>query len=279
MSSSSILHNEKTYWQMNPKLSLTPEQWKLLDSLLIENSQLPGHFVELIQKNFDLNPHLEKSLLGHGIRTAILSVLINQELQRTDSKPAHDGALLEAGLYHDIGKLNTEIRKLVYLNHSLKTEEKSKANEHIKIGHRFLFMLQMLCNRKNDESSVKSRDAVHFHHERLNGSGYLGVDGSPQTFELSKETRILAVADTFDAMQCSRTYREKNLTAQEALKEICHYAHPSRPEQRKYDFQAAEALKSLLKKTGNEYIFKYPTPLPKPKKVQECSAKKNEEVA
>ncbi|MGH9196218.1 MAG: HD-GYP domain-containing protein, partial [Acidimicrobiia bacterium] len=48
-------------------------------------------------------------------------------------------------------------------------------------------------------------DSVLYHHERLNGSGYpLGLKGDMVT----PWTRMLAIADTYDAMTSNRAYRE-----------------------------------------------------------------------
>jgi HD-GYP domain-containing protein (c-di-GMP phosphodiesterase class II) len=49
-------------------------------------------------------------------------------------------------------------------------------------------------------------DAVHFHHEREDGSGYpTGLPGE----QISLFSTIIAVADTFDAMTANRTYKVK----------------------------------------------------------------------
>ena len=60
------------------------------------------------------------------------------------------------------------------------------------------------------------KDIIYQHHERIDGSGY------PQGLTKDKiciEARIVAVADTFDAMACDRPYRKK-LGVEMALKTI-----------------------------------------------------------
>jgi HD-GYP domain-containing protein (c-di-GMP phosphodiesterase class II) len=59
-------------------------------------------------------------------------------------------------------------------------------------------------------------EMVHQHHERLDGSGYpKGLIGD----DISQEARILAVADTIEAMATHRPYRPaRGLTA--AMEEI-----------------------------------------------------------
>jgi HD-GYP domain-containing protein (c-di-GMP phosphodiesterase class II) len=57
---------------------------------------------------------------------------------------------------------------------------------------------------------------VHFHHERIDGKGYPnGLQGD----EIPFWARIVAVADTFDAMTSSRPYRKK-MTKEKALQII-----------------------------------------------------------
>jgi HD-GYP domain-containing protein (c-di-GMP phosphodiesterase class II) len=58
--------------------------------------------------------------------------------------------------------------------------------------------------------------AVQYHHERYDGSGYpSGLKGS----NIPLDARILAIADSFDAMTSSRPYRDK-MTVEDALGEI-----------------------------------------------------------
>jgi HD-GYP domain-containing protein (c-di-GMP phosphodiesterase class II) len=57
---------------------------------------------------------------------------------------------------------------------------------------------------------------VRSHHERFDGAGYPdGISGEV----IPLESRILAVADAFDAMRSNRPYREA-MSVDEALKEI-----------------------------------------------------------
>jgi HD-GYP domain-containing protein (c-di-GMP phosphodiesterase class II) len=59
-------------------------------------------------------------------------------------------------------------------------------------------------------------EAILYHHERVDGKGYpSGIKGE----EIPLFARILAVADTYDAMTTSRPYRPA-LTKKEAMKEL-----------------------------------------------------------
>ena len=61
---------------------------------------------------------------------------------------------------------------------------------------------------------------VKYHHERMDGSGYPdGLKGD----SIPIVARIIAVADSFDAMTSDRPYR-KAKSAEEACKELAYYA-------------------------------------------------------
>jgi HD-GYP domain-containing protein (c-di-GMP phosphodiesterase class II) len=75
-------------------------------------------------------------------------------------------------------------------------------------------------------------EIVRWHHERADGSGY--PDGL-RGMELPMPVRIVALADSFDAMTSERPYRER-LSVGAALQELV------RMSPLKYDAQAVQAL-------------------------------------
>jgi len=75
-------------------------------------------------------------------------------------------------------------------------------------------------------------EIVRWHHERGDGSGYPdGLHGD----EMPEAVRIIALADTFDAMTSERPYRER-MSVGAALQELIRMA----PE--KYDSHVLQAL-------------------------------------
>jgi len=111
-----------------------------------------------------------------------------------------------AGLVHDIGKIG--VRESV-LNKpgSLSDEEFKHVRLHSQTGERILKPIV------DDEEILK---AVRHHHERYDGWGYPdGLQGE----QIPRLARIIAVADTFDAMTSERSYR-KALTEEEACAEV-----------------------------------------------------------
>ena len=79
-------------------------------------------------------------------------------------------------------------------------------------------------------------DIILQHHERIDGSGY---PAGLKKDEICIEARILAAADSFDAMTSERPYREKMPTSR-AMAEIRLLAG------RAYDPDVAAALEALV---------------------------------
>lgn len=111
-----------------------------------------------------------------------------------------------AGLLHDIGKIAVS-NDILDKKGKLTTEEWDQIKTHCEKGYR------ILCG-----SLAFSRisDFVYEHHERLDGSGY---PRGLRKAEISMGARIIAVADTFDAMISERPYR-KAFSEGEALEEL-----------------------------------------------------------
>ena len=99
-----------------------------------------------------------------------------------------------AGLLHDIGKIG--IRDDVLTKSGpLTSDELKHIQQHVVIGHGILADLHAIAHLL---------PGVLYHHERYDGSGYPeGLKGEA----IPMLPRILAVADSFDAMNTSRPYR------------------------------------------------------------------------
>ena len=100
-----------------------------------------------------------------------------------------------AGMLHDLGKIGI-IDSILKKPDKLNDEEWEVMKSHPKRALEILEPLKFL--------SVEKGIIVH-HHERLDGKGYPdGIKGG----EIPLGARIMAVADTFDAMNSHRAYRE-----------------------------------------------------------------------
>ncbi|MDD2702457.1 MAG: HD domain-containing protein [Candidatus Omnitrophica bacterium] len=120
--------------------------------------------------------------------------------------PEQTDIIKRAALLHDIGKIG--IRDDVLLKTTrLTPEDFSRIKTHPVIGDEIVKSLPFL----KDVATL-----VRHHHERYDGKGYPdGIAGSAIEFG----ARILAVADSFDAMTTDRPYR-KRLSLEEARTEL-----------------------------------------------------------
>lgn len=128
---------------------------------------------------------------GHQKRVAQISMSIARKLGMPNDAIQ---ALYMAAMVHDIGKVAVPSEILTKPTH-LTDLEMQMVQEHAETGYQIL---------KDIPFPWPIADMVHQHHERLDGSGYpKGLKGD----EICLEARILAVADTIEAMSTHRPYR------------------------------------------------------------------------
>ena len=128
---------------------------------------------------------------GHSYRVAEYSALIARELNWDEDDIRN---LKNAAYLHDIGKIGIPDN---ILNKPVKLtdEELGVIKEHTVIGAEILKNITLIDHVK---------EAARSHHERYDGRGYPdGLKGE----EIPLYARIIAVADSFDAMKSRRIYR------------------------------------------------------------------------
>jgi HD-GYP domain-containing protein (c-di-GMP phosphodiesterase class II) len=130
---------------------------------------------------------------GHSERVARIAVRLAEEL----GIPAnHRSDLYLMGLLHDVGKIGVDDAVLKKTG-PLTPEEYRVIQSHVEIGVHILADLKKLNHLL---------PGVRHHHESFDGSGYpCGLAGE----SIPLEARILAVADSFDAMSSTRPYRRR----------------------------------------------------------------------
>jgi putative two-component system response regulator len=140
---------------------------------------------------------------GHTMRVTHYAVMIGQAMQLS----ADDMEVLEqASHLHDIGKLVIDVSWLQKPG-PLSGREWELVKKHPAIGETILKPLIFL---------EREGKIIRHHHEREDGQGYPdGLTGS----ELDLLTKILIVADSYDAMTSMRAYK-KNISRAEAMKEL-----------------------------------------------------------
>ncbi|MFD6992052.1 HD-GYP domain-containing protein [Streptomyces sp. NPDC059943] len=128
---------------------------------------------------------------GHSERVGRASVMIAGELGIDDERLE---VIRFAGILHDVGKLGVPTRVL-RKDGPLTPEERRVIELHPEYGHEIVRGIDFLG---------EARSAILHHHERLDGSGYpYGLAGA----EIPELARVVAVADAFDAMTSTRSYR------------------------------------------------------------------------
>ena len=96
-------------------------------------------------------------------------------------------------------------------------------------------------------------DWLKSHHEKWDGSGYpQGLKGN----EIPIYSRIIAIADTYDAMTSSRSYRQA-LSHEQARDEIIRYSGTQFDPDIVEVFKKVENIFRQAKENPNEYYMKY----------------------
>ncbi len=128
---------------------------------------------------------------GHSARVCLIADGIAARLGVDD---ASRGALRRAAILHDVGKLGVSSRILEKPG-KLDDAEWDEMKRHAALTTDILARVSAL----NDMAMIAGS-----HHERLDGTGYpLRLDASM----IAMETRIISVADFFDALTADRPYR------------------------------------------------------------------------
>ncbi|MCX5375966.1 HD-GYP domain-containing protein [Streptomyces sp. NBC_00091] len=127
---------------------------------------------------------------GHSERVGQASEMIARELGMADDRLE---VVRIAGILHDVGKLGVPTR-LLRKDGPLTSEERRVIELHPEYGHEMVRGIGFLG---------EARSAILHHHERVDGSGYpYGLSGE----QIPVLARVVAVADSFDAMTSTRSY-------------------------------------------------------------------------
>ena len=140
---------------------------------------------------------------GHSTRVASISRQIAERagLPEEECRKIYFSALL-----HDVGKIGVP-DVIINKEGKLTDEEFEHIRQHPVLGYQILSSI-----RQSPELSV----GAHYHHERYDGKGYPdGLKGE----EIPETARIIAVADAYDAMTSTRSYR-KELSDEKTKEEL-----------------------------------------------------------
>lgn len=154
---------------------------------LITSSKNTIHIFDIIHnlRNYD------DITSTHSQNVALISNILGKWLgmSKEDLK-----VLTIAGLLHDIGKL-TIPKQILNKPGRLTDEEYLLMKEHVKRGYDLL---------RNQPLDIRIKEACLLHHERCDGSGY---PFHATASRITPFAKIIAIADVYDAMTASRSYR------------------------------------------------------------------------
>lgn len=189
------VHSESPY-------SYTAESLKLLTTLssqvaiAIENARLHEDLRETFLATIEtLAETIEKRdpyTAGHTKMVSEYSLAMGEEIGLSEARLDR---LRLSSILHDIGKIG--IRDDILLKKGkLSDEEVAEMKKHAQYGHEILSPISQLKD---------ILDGGKYHHERYDGQGYPdGLKGE----EIPIEARIIAIADSYDAMTSDRPYRQ-----------------------------------------------------------------------
>jgi HD-GYP domain-containing protein (c-di-GMP phosphodiesterase class II) len=128
----------------------------------------------------------------HSLSVAVLSIAIGQHL-RLDRRDLN--RLGMSAIMHDIGKTSVPV-DIINKASRLTNEEFSLVKTHSPEGYQYLL--------QGTIGNEATREGVLYHHEKIDGTGYpYGLSGE----HIPVWSRIIAVADVYDALTSNRPYR------------------------------------------------------------------------
>ena len=151
--------------------------------------------IAALSATLDAGEHMPS---GHSSRVMEYCMMVGEQLDL----PFEDIEQLRfAGLLHDIGKTGLP-SELLLKPSKLSADELKRVRAHSELGASIVDQIEFLKSLT---------PVILHHHERWDGSGYPnGLLGD----EIPLLARILAVADSYDAMTTKRSYRKRLTTAQ-----------------------------------------------------------------
>ena len=192
-----------------------------------ETKTKPDEDILEVLKNAEDYMYKHKIVENEGMRSNTISTIINTLHEKNPREEQHSQRVSEicqkigkalgfseikvsklkvVGLLHDIGKIAIE-EGILNKPGKLIEQERDEIRRHPDIGYRIL---------GTSYEMLELADCILAHHERWDGTGYpKGLKGEA----IPKVARIIALADSYDAMTSERTYRNA-LSEEEVLAEI-----------------------------------------------------------
>jgi putative nucleotidyltransferase with HDIG domain len=167
-------------------------QIALGNELINKQKLLEKSFLDTILTICEIIESRDAYTYGHQKRVALLAVNIAVQAKILDLNTLN--SIYYGALIHDIGKIAIPIEYLVTPKRLTK-DEYEIIKYHVHIGYKIIEHMHFPCDIKS---------VIAQHHERLDGSGY---PNSLKGEAITIPAKIVAIADTYEAMSTNRPYR------------------------------------------------------------------------
>ncbi len=148
----------------------------------------------------------DNSTGSHIRRTSECVRMITVEMQKDQSLQLPDSfyrSLIKAAPMHDLGKIAVD-DAILRKPGRYTPEEYEVMKTHAAEGAKIVY--NILKDTDDDYFRCIAENVAHYHHERMDGSGYPeGLKGD----DIPLEARIMAIADVYDALVSKRVYKER----------------------------------------------------------------------
>ncbi|MDL2238325.1 HD domain-containing protein [Christensenellaceae bacterium OttesenSCG-928-K19] len=131
---------------------------------------------------------------GHSEHVYRLVDLLYESLDSRAKNLINKAKLLDAAMLHDIGKISIK-DEILNKTGKLDNHEWEEIKTHPFNGKKML----------EDSCYKEIGDWVLYHHERMDGHGYYGLEAK----KIPIESKLIAIADTYSALCTDRVYRKK----------------------------------------------------------------------
>ncbi len=207
-----LITNKRLIDELEKKNMLLEEQTAILEVRVKERTKnlqklyedLRLTYVNTIKALADTIEAKDSYTRSHSDNVTKFAVLIGKELGLS-SKEMEE--IREASELHDLGKVGVE-DSILRKPDKLTPEEWEQVKTHSVKGAQILENLGFL---------KQVVELVRQHHERFDGKGY--PDGLSGT-QIKLGARIIALADSYEAMTSARPYRKNPLSKEQALEEV-----------------------------------------------------------
>jgi putative nucleotidyltransferase with HDIG domain len=212
-------------------LTMYQEQTRLVTDLGAANRRLERASLSFATALVAALDARDEYTAGHSAAVAIYARDIARRLGLSDE----DQQLAHlCGLVHDIGKVGLPAG-LLEKPGALTLDERRRMEEHSAIGERILAKV---------DGYTEISAVVRHHHERVDGNGY--PDGL-RTDEIPLLSRILAVADAYNAMTSDRPYRD-------AMPSRVARLRLAQAVETQFDTTVVAAFEAILAGAGESYL-------------------------